>query len=53
MAREIEAQISKIEETQKDTIRTNEGKRGKIDKKIRDRDSKFLFRKFLFDIFSV
>ena len=34
-------------------IRKNEGKRGKFDKKIRDRDPYFLFKIFLFNLFSV
>ena len=37
----------------KETIRNNEGKRGKIDKKFRGRDPCFLFDKFLFHVFSV
>ena len=36
-----------------ETIRNNEGKRGKIDKKIRDRDPYFLLNNFLFNIFGV
>ena len=37
----------------KDTIRNNEGKRGKNDQTIRGRDPYFLFDFFLFNIFSV
>ena len=34
-------------------IRKNEGNQRKFDKKIRDRDPYFLFKKFLFNILSV
>ena len=39
--------------TSKETIRTDEGKRGKLDKTNRVRDSNFLFKHVLFDISSV
>ena len=53
MAREIEAQTTNIEEKAKETVRKNEGKRGNIDKTIRDRDPDFFFNTFLFNIFRV
>ena len=36
-----------------ENIRTAEGNRRKFDKKFRDRDPYFLFKNFLFDMFSV
>ena len=42
-----------IRRKSKETLRTNEGKRGKSDKKIRVRDPYFLFDNFLFNLFSV
>ncbi len=53
MAREIEAQTSKIKEQTDENIRKNEGNQRKIDKKIRDRDPYFLFKIVLVSIVTV